>query len=154
MTTITTKINRSLPTTNFVIRWNCKPYDFFPVHICVLKNSFSVANGKLPCTCLKNENQIKCNYLCTGGWNYKRDDSKWADSIPFPSNSETRSVEWTQDWKMRPWKEIFRQQKYCLERKRKENTPAQSARIQTVRDSDGTSIQKRCCVFKNVKTPF
>lgn len=52
------------------------------------------------------------------------------------------------DWKTRPWKEIFRQHKYCLERKRKENTPAQSARVQTVRDSDGTSIQSKNSILE------
>jgi len=74
--------------------------------------------------------------------------TKWADCIPFPSNSETRSfkkkVEWTQHQRLEDKTvkgNLFRQHKYCLERERKENTPAQSARVQTVRDSDGTSIQ-------------
>lgn len=30
-------------------------------------------------------------YTGTGERNYKRSDTKWADSIPCPSNSETRS---------------------------------------------------------------
>lgn len=98
------------------------------MHICVLKNCFSIANGKLPCTCLMTQNRLIVFHF--------RQIQK-LDRLK-------KKVEWTQHQRLEDKTvkgNLFRQHKYCLERERKENTPAQSARVQTVRDSDGTSIQ-------------